>query len=144
MADPLSIAASVVGLITAAAQITQILSTVISQAKNAPKSCTQIVREVNDISSVLSQLQRFINGTSRASSSRTSLILLEQIVATLGSCVITFSELDVFVESLSSDARMGVLERLRWVSKADDVKDTLARLQNHKSSLTLMLTILTW
>jgi hypothetical protein len=70
--------------------------------------------------------------------------MLEQVVATLASCVMTFSDLDIFAEGLQSEVSMGILDRLRWVAKEGDLNSTLARLQSHKSSLNLMLMILTW
>ncbi|KAK3299726.1 Rho GTPase activation protein [Chaetomium fimeti] len=37
---------------------------------------------------------------------------------------------------------MGILDRLRWLSKEQEIKDVLQRLESHKSSLSLMMTIL--
>jgi hypothetical protein len=144
MADPLSVAASVVGLLTAGAQITKVLTQVINKARDAPDNCRKMRDQVEDIRSVLNQLQMFVIGTSRASRSRTSLILVDQVIVTLAACVTTFSELDSFAQSLQSESEMGVLDRLRWLSKEKDMKDVLQRLESHKSSLSLMMTILTW
>lgn len=143
MADPLSTAASVVGLLTAAAQISKILANVIDKARHAPEECARIKSEVDDIRNVLVTLQLYIVGTRRAARSRTSLIMVEQVVATLAACVTTFSELDTFATALQNDADMKILDRLRWASKDKDIKAVLVRLESHKSSLTLMLTILT-
>jgi len=144
MADPLSVAASVVGLLAAGAKITKVLGVVISKARGAPENCRKIRTQVDDIIGVLSQLQLFVVGTSRASRSRTSLILVDQVIITLAACVTTFSELDSFARSLQSDADMGVLDRFRWMSKEQEIKDVLQRLESHKASLLLMMTILTW
>jgi hypothetical protein len=144
MADPLSVAASVVGLLTAGAQITKVLTQVIDKARGAPEECRRIRNHVDDIRNVLAQLQLFVTGTSRALRSRTSLILVDQVIVTLAACVTTFSELDTFAQGLHSEAEMGVLDRLRWASKQKDINDVLHRLESHKSSLSLMITILTW
>ncbi|KAF4969837.1 hypothetical protein FSARC_2995 [Fusarium sarcochroum] len=143
MADPLSTAASVVGLLTAAAQISKVLANVISKARHAPEECGRIKNEVDDIRNILAPLQLFILGTRRASRSRTSLIMVEQVVATLAACVTTFSELDTFATALENDVDMGILDRLKWASKDKVIKAVLVRLESHKNSLTLMLTILT-
>ncbi|KAI8665695.1 Rho-GAP domain-containing protein [Fusarium sp. Ph1] len=143
MADPLSTAASVVGLLTAAAQISKILANVIDKARHAPKECARIKSEVDDIRNVLVTLQLYIVGTRRAARSRTSLIMVEQVVATLAACVTTFSELNTFATALENDADMKILDRLRWANKDKDIKAVLVRLESHKSSLTLMLAILT-
>ncbi|KAJ4017851.1 GTPase activating protein (GAP) for Rho1p [Fusarium irregulare] len=144
MADPLSIAASVVGIVTAATQVSKILANVIEKARNAPKECSRILSVVSDIQNVLTTLQLYIMGARRAPRSRTSLIMVEQVVATLAACVTTFSELDTFAIALQNDAEMKVLDRLRWSSKDKEIKAVLVRLESHKSSLTLMLAILSW
>ncbi|KAI0144646.1 Rho GTPase activation protein [Xylariaceae sp. FL1272] len=143
MADPLSVSASVVGLIGAGAKISQALAHVVSKARHAPKECKNLRIEVDTIQAILSQLQLFLLGNRRAPRSRTSLILVDQVIATLAACVTTFSELDIFTEALQSDHDLGILDRLRWVAKEGEVKDLLTRLESHKSSLNLMLMILT-
>jgi hypothetical protein len=99
---------------------------------------------VDGIRTVLSQLQLMLIGKSQVGRNRTSLILVEQIVITLSACVTTFSDLDVFVETLGTDANMGLLDRLRWATKASTIQEHMQKLEVHKSTLTLMMTILTW
>lgn len=144
MADPLSVAAGVVGLLTAAAQVSKILHGVITKARHAPEETKRIKTQVDDIRNVLGSLQLYFNGAQRANKSRTSLIMVDQVVATVASCVTTFSELDAFAVTLESEIDMGILDRLRWSSKDKDIQAVLVRLESHKSSLQLMLTILSW
>ena len=144
MADPLSVVASVVGLITAAVQISKTISSLVERSRKAPKECSDARLEVDNIRAILAQLQLFVIGATKASRSRTSLILIEQIVTILAACVTTFSDLDVFVDTLDSDEKLGLLDKLRWASKVKSLSDIIAKLQMHKTSLTLMLTILTW
>ncbi|KAM7213446.1 RhoGAP domain containing protein [Rhypophila decipiens] len=143
MVDPLSIAASVIGLINAGAKITKVLVQVTKNACDAPNDCRRLKDEVETIRYVLSQLQLFFTGQSRTTRSRTSLILVDQVVVTLAACVTTFSDLDVFAENLQSEVKMGILDRLRWSSKEDEIRHILQRVESHKSSLTLIMTILT-
>ncbi|KAF2994141.1 hypothetical protein E8E14_002222 [Neopestalotiopsis sp. 37M] len=143
MADPLSVAASVVGILAAAAQVTQTLTKIIKNVKDAPEQCRHTCTEVGNIRQILEQLQTFLIGTSKASRSRTSLILVEQVLVTLTSCVTTFSDLDVFVELLDSDIKMGLMDRLRWSMKAKDMSEIITRLQLQKTTITLILGILT-
>lgn len=144
MSDPLSIAAGVVGLLTAAAQVTLILNDIISKAKHAPAEVKRVKSEVEDIRNVLQQLSLYTNGAKQAHRSRSALIMVDQVAATLASCITTFDELKLFVEGLQRDNNMNILDRLRWTTKSNELKQLLARLEMHKSSLTLMLTILTW
>jgi len=69
---------------------------------------------------------------------------VDQVVVTLSACVATMSDLDVFVETLESDISMGLMDRLRWTTKAQSLVEVIAKLQMHKSSILMMLTILTW
>ena len=139
----LSIDAGVVGLLTAAVQVSQILNDMIKKARHAPDDCSRMKAEVDDIRNVLGTLQLFILNVNRASRSRTSLLMVEQVVATLASCVLTFSDLQLFVESLQSEVNLDILDRVRWISKTAELKAMQNRLETHQSSVSLMLTILT-
>ncbi|KAI1353081.1 Rho GTPase activation protein [Xylaria sp. FL0043] len=143
MADPLSVAASVLGIVSAAAKISTVLAGIVKKAHDAPNECRKLQLEVDDIGSVLGQLQQFLLSRRRAPRSRTSLILVDQVIATLAACVTTFSELDTFTEALQSESDLNLLDRLRWVSKESELKTILMRIESHKSSLNLMLMILT-
>lgn len=144
MADPLSIAAGIAGLVKATSWIAENLYKISKSAKRAPQECTDVRTEVEEIRNILDQLKRFLLGTKRASASRTSLILVDQVIATLAATVTTISELEVFVDALASDEDMGLMDRFRWLSKEEDLKELLHKIHLHKGSLNLMLTILTW
>jgi len=144
MADPLSVAASIAGLLTVAGKISTVVIDLTSKSKAAPKDIENVRSSVETIRAVLLQLQLLLLGRAKVNRQRTSLILVEQVVITLSACVSTFSELDVFVETLSTDHAMQLLDRIRWATKASTIKELLDRLEAHKASLTLMVTILTW
>ncbi|KAG9239586.1 Rho GTPase activation protein [Amylocarpus encephaloides] len=134
---------AIVGLLTAAQQISSAISNMVSTSKSAPKDMQNLKSTVDTIRSVLLQLQLLLLGRAKVDRQRTSLILVEQVVITLSACVATFSELDVFVESLNSDNKLGLMDRIRWVTKATTIQEHLKKLEMHKSSLTLMMAILT-
>jgi hypothetical protein len=142
--EPLSVTMAIVGLLKAAEQISSTLQPLIKKATNAPKEMKQMKSSVDGIRTVLSQLQSMLMGRSQVGRDRTSLILVEQIVITLSACVTTFSELDIFVETLGTDSNMGLLDRLRWATKTSTIQEHMQKLEVHKSTLTLMMTILTW
>jgi hypothetical protein len=141
--DPLSVTMAIIGLLKAADQISSALQPLIKKAANAPKEIKEMKSSVDGIKTVLSQLQLMLIGKSQVDRNRTSLILVEQIVITLSACVTTFSDLDVFVETLGTDAKMGLLDRLRWATKTSTIQEHMQKLEVHKTTLTLM-TILTW
>jgi len=127
MADPLSRAGGIVGLLAAGAQITKMLNQVIKKTRDAPDECRRIITHVEDIRNALGHLQGFVVGTSRPSRSRTSLILVDQVIVTLAACITTFTELDALTKTLDSEAGMGVLDRLRWLMKDSKMKDFSSR-----------------
>jgi Fungal N-terminal domain of STAND proteins len=142
--DPLSVAASIVGILAAAAQVSANVSTLVEKSRKAPKHIRKVKDEVDTIRSILHQLQALLLGSAKTSRARTSLILVDQVVVTLTACVSTFSELDVIVGTLVLDEKLGLMDRLRWGTKAAAIDESLKDLQIQKSTLTLMLTILTW
>ena len=144
MMDPLSVVASIAGILGAATQVSTSISTLIEKSRKAPKDIRKVKDEVDTIRSVLHQLQALLLGSAKTNRARTSLILVDQVVVTLSACVSTFSELDVTVGTLVSDERLGLMDRLRWSMRASAIDDCLKNLQTQKSSLTLILTILTW
>lgn len=140
--DPLSIAASVTGLLTAGAQIASLLQRFI----DAPSIAQTVGVEIHHFVVVLSQLQPFVAGSSSANQSRTSMIEVQQIQIILTGCVLTFSELQAAVAGLSKgDAgNVGIRGRVRWALAESSINQLVQRLRDHKSSLTLILTVLTW
>lgn len=135
---------AIVGLLTAAQQISSAVGDLVSKSKSAPKDMQRVKSTCDTIRAVLLQLQMLLLGRARVDRDRTSLILVDQVVITLSACVTTFSELDVFVGTLHSDSELGLMDRIRWATKTKTIQEHLQKLEMHKSSLTLMMTILTW
>lgn len=142
--DPLSVAASVAGLLMAGAQISSTLQNFISAPSSAPSFAQNIRDELHDFGVVLSHLQLFLLGSVSPSHSGASVIDVDQLKITLTGCVFTFSELEKEVYNLGArdNARMGVRDRFRWAWSEPTIVQLIQRIQNHKLSLTLMLTIL--
>lgn len=72
------------------------------------------------------------------------MLLVEQVLVTLTGCVLTFSELEDILTELKIDGTMDTLDRINWARKESKIAGIISRLQNHKASLNLMLTILQW
>ena len=142
--DPLTIAGSVFGLIKAGTSIVSALTSIIDGVKDAPKLAQSLVWEVNDITAALGTLQGYVIHEIAVAPARGSLILLEQVLASLTGCVMTYSDLQAVLDSLSVNADMGAWERMKWLRKESTLQKIWQRLQSHKSSLTLMLTVLQW
>ena len=142
--DPISIAAAVVGLLTAAEKISKTLAAVIHSTSYFSKLAQNVLLEVTDISTCLTQLRAFLVGARVGSRSQAKLILVDQVIILLTSSMKIFSELEEIVESLEPDKHMGLLSKARWSRKDAAISKLLLRLQQSKGSLNLMLTTLTW
>jgi hypothetical protein len=142
--DPLSVMASVVGLIGAAGKVGAVLLAVKTSIWDAPRLMDQMLSQVKELEISLSAVQRFLVGVSSAPRDRISLIRVEQLVATLTEAVLTFSELEALVTSIAKDNGLSITTRLMYVWKEDAVADIMLRLERHKSSLSLMLNIAQW
>ena len=141
MSDPLSIAAGIAGILTAAGQATSLLINFIKNTNSAPQDARDVLADVSETSVILSSLQSFILGTDVADRSRTSLLQVDHIVVIITGCVSTFSELESLLDGLKSE-KMDLLDRFKWISRAPKIASILERLKAHKISLTLMLTVL--
>jgi len=141
MSDPLSIAAGVVGILNAAAQIASVLIKFARSTEGAPHQARVIITEVNDTSGILSHLQAFLLGKEFADTSKTSMLKVNHLIDIISGCVLTFSELEKLLDELETD-EMNILDRVKWTRKEAAIAGLIQRLQNHKASLSLILNIL--
>ena len=143
--DPLSAAASIVGILGAAATINTILKKIVGTVKNAPQQVQNLLVEVSDIAACLGQLQTFLLGTATISRSRAALLMVDQIAVTLTNCVLAFSELEEIIDELRlNQLNSPASIRLKFIASETDIAKLVARLHASKVSLNLMLTTLTW
>ena len=142
--DPISVAASIVGLITAASKVSEALIAFIRIVKNAPKLAHDVLGEVSDISASLGQLQHFLLGTGVSLRSHEDLLKIDQIRVVLSNCMLVFAELEKRVEPLKSDTPNFAGRRLQWTWREQGIQQLLRRLKSSQESLLLMLTTMTW
>ena len=143
--DGISVAASILGLIGAAAKVTLYLNALVTSVKTAPKLAQSVLLEVSDVSICLSQLQRLFLGMERRSKSRESLIMIEQLLVVLSNCVSIFSELEEILESLDlTGTPLSKIKIASWLRRQQSISTLLIRLQASKQSLTLVVTTLNW
>ena len=141
MTDPLSVAAGVTGVVIAAAQISSLLFKFTNSTIAAPKQAQVVLTEVRDIGGILSNLQSFLIGQDLPDRSRTSLLKVEKVVTIVSGCVITFSELEKLLDELKM-GHLDIMDRLKWARKESAITGLIQRLQNHKTSLSLVLGVL--
>ncbi|ORY08220.1 hypothetical protein BCR34DRAFT_570096 [Clohesyomyces aquaticus] len=141
--DPLSVTASIVGILAAAGKIAESLRVVISTAKEAPWVITALLAEVNDVHAVVSSLQTLLSDLQSAPPRRAALIQLDRLIATLTDTVLTFSELEAIVTPLAvtKGQKFPLRTRLKWTRVEGNCSKIVEKLQRHKSSISLMLNI---
>ncbi len=139
MADPLSIAASVAGLLATAGKICLVLSQFIGAATDAPQSAQAALNAVEEVRSALDMVKGLIDTITNLPSARRMLVRLDHIAITFSHCVLTLSELESLV-----CFKDGMMHRLRWAWGEKKVMRLLPRLESQKSSLSLMVTVLLW
>ncbi|KAL9614073.1 MAG: hypothetical protein Q9167_001427 [Letrouitia subvulpina] len=141
--DPISVSASILGLLGAAAKISEVLTHLVSTSRSAPKVAQRVLNEVNDLRLCFCRLQDFMSGFQSGLESRRTMIMVDQVVATLTSCVMAFSELEEVIAWLRSNNPHRADFRIRWMVKEQTISKLLERLHSSKISLNLMLTALT-
>lgn len=141
--DPLSVIASLTGILGAAFKISKAASALISGWKDAPSSLHSIVSEMAALSACLAQLRPFLSKREIAPKSRMAAISVEQIVVIASSCVLSVSELQKTLDSLEPEKPLSKRVKLRWSSYEKKINMLRSRVQASTSSLNLVLTVLT-
>ena len=126
--DPLSVAASITGIITAAGQVSELLG----QLESAPTMVEAVLTEVDHIRLIFRALQNFLDRASRVPGGRAALIQLGDVVVILTQTVLVFSELETLISPLSTSTRSSSLRRLTWMKVQAGVAGLVNQLQRHK------------
>jgi len=143
--EGLAVAASVAGLVQVAAKAIDL----ISNTAGASSTARNVLTEVNALQAIFHQLQDFILDSPKYKNDRKLMINVEQLVTTLTGCLCAFNDLEKVLENLkTTNTVVGPAATLwrnaKWALVYTDVKRILGDLQMHKSSLNLMITIMTW
>jgi hypothetical protein len=153
MSDPLSIAASVAGLLGTSATVLTILRDLYINAKDAPRSISRIIKEVEEMETIVSQVKAFTSGTAPAEHGRLTMLALHDLMATLSGCVLVCNELHRYIgevadladDSVNMNNAKRTWERVKWACwKEPEIADFVEQLQRHKHSLNLMLNVVQW
>ncbi|KAH6682774.1 hypothetical protein B0J14DRAFT_574349 [Halenospora varia] len=139
--DPLSVTASVIGLLAATGKVVSVLNKVKSSLGSASQLVDQLLSQIKEVEISLFAVDNLLVGIQSAPRRRIAMIQVDQLVATLTETVLTFSELEAMVTPLERRSDIPLLERWKWVWKEEVVTSVMLRLDRHKASLSLMLTI---
>ena len=142
--EPLSIIASIAGILSATVKISSAASSLISRWKEAPTSIHGIIAEMSALGACLAQLKPYLQGIEAVPISRTAAISVEQIVIVTSSCVLAVSELQKPLDTLEPEKPLNKKTKLRWASHGKEIDTLRSRVQASTSSLNLILTVITW
>ncbi|RBR25264.1 uncharacterized protein FIESC28_01873 [Fusarium coffeatum] len=146
MADPLSIAASIAGLISITVEAAKFLSPYVSAAKETPQVAAHVFSEIQSTQVILQGLQSLTTNFASVKAQYAALIGVNQVVTILTDGVLLFSELQSELKSLPAkderEEKIPIWARLQWARKEGSLNTLILRLQSFKSSMTLVLMIL--
>lgn len=146
--DPLSVAASIAGLSIATAQIVSTVRLIWTSISDAPKCVQEVLTEVTGIRACLGQLQSFLRDLETIDHSRAALLMVDQVVVSLTECVLVSSVLQKLLDQVRVESKVDVsiriVSRISIVWREQEIKDVLVRLRASRSTLHLMVAILTW
>jgi hypothetical protein len=139
--DGLSVAASVTALLQVAEKVVKFVLAI----KDATSIMQDVAAEVAAFQVIFHNFQLFILDFPNRSEERKEMINIDQLVITLAGCVSRFTELERILGSLETDSNaLNIVSRAKWVQKDQDLGRILQALQNHKTSLNLILSIYSW
>ncbi|KAF8423352.1 hypothetical protein EV426DRAFT_140479 [Tirmania nivea] len=157
MEDPLSVAASVTGLIIISAHIVGIAKDLFDKVKGAPETMMLVREEVENMQPIFGQIQLLLNGAgSQSNYNNLTMIAVHNLMTTLTGCVIVYSRLEGKLNEVcgfdgpttasTEWKRAGVIaDRVKWgLWRHEEVLGIFEDLQRQNLSLSLMLTITNW
>ncbi|KAK6359876.1 hypothetical protein TWF696_001005 [Orbilia brochopaga] len=145
MSDPLSVAGSVAGLITIAAATSKLVYQFVSSVVDAPKEVQAITSSLYGMNIALCQIQTLLLDLSY--SAQRSTRDLSDLERSIASGVAAFSvvdeELNGVLKATSKQLTVNrVWHQFKYVFEKESVRDALARLEEEKATLQLILTTL--
>ena len=146
MTDPLSITASVTGLLSVAGTVCTIISGFISSMSDAPSSARAALAAVEEMRMVLTSVRKVMDSLSQLPTDRKEMIHVRHLVITFREAIHSFSELEAVVSPAAgtADGRGSKWDRVKWVLEEERISRSVQRLEVHKNSMSTMLNILHW
>jgi peptidoglycan hydrolase CwlO-like protein len=134
MADPLSVAASVVAVVTAAIQSTKALSAAVKRYKDRDQTLNRLQHELEDLTNILSSLEEVIDSDKSMST------LLEGPVHR---CSQVCREFKDAMEKFNGKTKTGLKDWARMEFMRGDIRDFMDTLASYKSTIMVGLGTIT-
>ena len=138
--DPLSVIASITTILTAATQVSRLLS----QVHNAPESMNAILTEIEYIEIVFRALKRFVDRARFFDQDRAALLQVEDVTTILTRMALDFGQLQKLMSPFSPHRKSGVGWRLTWAHQKSNIGQLVHDLQRQQTSLSLLLQLIQW
>ncbi|KAI8267443.1 Vegetative incompatibility protein HET-E-1 [Colletotrichum sp. SAR11_239] len=135
MADPLSISASIAGLVTLADVVFLRLTKYIKSVKNAEKEVDDLRKEVNLLGGAVNMLSRLASGHEMEDEPFNKDFRMHHIEG----CAFILNEISQKTRKYDTNPK-GKLQRLMWPYTSSKTKELLADLSRHKENINLALT----
>ena len=144
MADPLSLGASVVGILSVAGHVSKKPFDFIQNTREAPDQAHETLREVNELRLILGQCQTLLSRNEQSRVPGASRLLVEDIATVITGCVLSVSKLERLLTEAETENGLNVIDRMKWAWREEKMAKITGRLISRKQSMSLMVTILGW
>jgi cell division control protein 24 len=145
MPDPLSVAASIAGLLAITGKVIGVLSAFLSTVSDAPESARRALTSVEHMRLALTSVKVVMDRPQGIDRARKEMIHCTSIAIVFREAVLAFSEFEAKVGTGASDGwRSSAWTRALWISNEDGIQRYLAHTESVISTLGIMLNILQW
>ncbi|KAI5815984.1 hypothetical protein BZA77DRAFT_264639 [Pyronema omphalodes] len=144
MSDPLSVAASIVGLIGLVNEVSKILITYVSAVKSAPEEATRLQSELTVFGTVLNQFREFLRKEQLGQLEGSHFSDISFLLSILGFTSSQLNELYRKLDKLSPHGGSKVAEfweKLKWPMKKEDCEKTMVTLHRLAQCLQFSLQV---
>lgn len=139
MADPLSLAASIAGLISLADLVFKTTFKFVRAAKDTKDEIQNLLDEINNLASVLRRLEALTSDLEDEGQSFDPTLRNHY----LNHCYKTFNKIDSRVRKASESFKKskfdGIIRQLKWPFSSSETKELLAELSRHKETINVAL-----
>lgn len=144
MADPLSIAASIAGLLALSESIYNRISAFTERVQNVPQSAFNLRLGVSEVRLALTSVSGLIDSFMDVPPKRRAMIQLDHLIICLTQLVLVFDELDGFVGNWPEDIQQSLWRRWRFSGQDSKMASLNLKIMQHKTSINLILNVLQW
>ena len=144
MADPLSIAASLAGLLSVAGKISSVVIDFISSINDVPASARAALQTVEEMRVTLSSAKLLMDQLSQMPRERKEMIHVRHLVIIFRESILSMSDLEAIVCLADDGEKASKWDRVKWLLEETKVLRAVERIGAHQSSLSTMLNILQW